>query len=155
MENPYLLENVTRLRITLTCGNEEAWKLIGTPKGLSRWFPRDCRGRIAPGESLEFIWGEDDSDRFEILNVDEGTAWEMEWEAGGRGRVLYTIESEDPVIFTLGVKYADTEEGRRWQLIELAPWSFYLTNLKSVSGGGKDLRGLPTRYSWRDAFIDV
>ena len=154
LDNPYLLGNVTRLKVVLPCAKREAWRLIGTPDGLASWFPVSCKGRMAVGEMLEFGWPSGAPDRFRILDFKEGDHWEMDWQAGGPGRVRYSLRGEGIVVFELEVTYDNTEEGRKWQLLESAPWAFYLANLKSAALKGPDLRSQEPKISWKDGFLD-
>ena len=154
LENPYLLGNVTRLKVVLPCSKAEAWRLIGTTQGLASWFPVSCQGRMGVGEVLEFGWTSGAPDRFKILDFKEGDHWEMDWQAGGPGRVRYSLRGEGPVVFELEVTYDNTEEGRKWQLLELAPWAFYLSNLKSTAMKGPDLRTKDQKMSWKDGFLE-
>lgn len=103
---------------------------------------------------LEFGWTSGPSDGFRVLDWKEGDHWEMEWRAGGLGRVRYSLREEKPVVFELEVTYDSTEEGRRWQLVEAAPWAFYLGNLKSAALKGPDLRTNDPKVSWKDGFPD-
>jgi len=154
VENPYFLGNTTRLKVVLPISKAEAWRLIGTSQGLSSWFPVSAKGRMAVGEMLEFGWSSGPADRFGVLDWKEGEHWEMEWVAGGPGRVRYSLRGEKPVVFELEVTYDNTEEGRKWQLVEAAPWAFYLGNLKSVAMKGPDLRTRDPKVSWKDGFLD-
>ena len=78
----------------------------------------------------------------------------MEWVAGGPGRVRYSLRGEKPVVFELEATYDNTEEGRKWQLVEAAPWAFYLGSLKSAAMKGPDLRTRDPKVSWKDGFLD-
>ena len=106
------------------------------------------------GEMLEFGWAGGAPDRFKILDWKEGDYWEMDWQAGGPGRVRYSLRGEGPVVFELEVTYDNSEEGRKWQLLEAAPWAFYLSNLKSIAMKGLDLRTKDPKISWKDGFLD-
>lgn len=154
LEKPYLLGNVTRLKMALPCSNQDAWNLVGRVEGLSAWLPVSCKGRVSIGETLEFGWTSGNPDRYRVLDVKEGVFWEMDWQAGGPGRVRYSLRGEDAVIFELEVTYDNSEEGRNWQLLEVAPWAFYLSNLKSVAMKGLDLRTMDLKISWKNGFLD-
>ncbi len=154
VENPYLLGNMTRLKVAVPSSKTEAWRLVGTTQGLSSWFPLSCKGRMSIGEILEFGWTSGAPDRFKILDFKEGDHWEMDWMAGGPGRVRYSLRGDAPTIFELEVTYDNTLEGRKWQLLELGPWAFFITNLKSVAIKGPDLRTKDPKISWKDGFLD-
>ena len=154
VDNPYLMGNVTRLRVVLPSSKADAWNLIGTAHGLSSWFPVSCGGRMAVGETLEFGWTGSSPDRFRILDWKEGDHWEMEWRAGGPGRVRYSLKGDGPTVFEIEVSYDNTELGRKWQVLEAAPWAFFLANLKSAAMKGPDLRTKDPKVSWRDGFLD-
>ncbi len=70
----------------------------------------------------------------------------------GKGPIL--LRGEGPVIFELEVTYDNSEEGQKWQLLEAAPWAFYLSNLKSIAMKGLDLRTKDPKISWKDGFLD-
>ena len=79
----------------------------------------------------------------------------MDWDAVVQGaKVRYSIESENPVVFSVEAIYPKTSEGEGAQLLDIAPWTFALMNLKSVAMGGIDLRNLAFPNPSSDAFID-
>jgi len=43
LNNPYLHGNVTRMKMILPVGKKKAWKMIATSKGITSWFPRECK----------------------------------------------------------------------------------------------------------------
>lgn len=53
--NPYIQGNVTKLKVLLPADRKKAWQLIGTSKGMEKWFPQECLGKIVKGETLEFV----------------------------------------------------------------------------------------------------
>ncbi|EQB63502.1 MAG: hypothetical protein RBG1_1C00001G1081 [candidate division Zixibacteria bacterium RBG-1] len=150
--NPYIQGNITKLKVLLPGERKKAWQLVGTPQGMGKWFPLECLGKIAKGETIEFIWVAGAPEKFKVLDVKENESWEMEWVEGAK--VKYHLESESPVIFSLEVSYPDNEQGKATQLIEVAGWTFYLANLKSVVMGGPDLRRKNSSYGWKEGFID-
>ncbi len=150
--NPYIQGNTTKLKVLLPAKKSEVWQLMGTAEGMGKWFPLECVGKISKGETLEFRWGVGDPEEFEVLDYKENEFWEMRWLEGAK--VRYSVEGDNPVILTLEVTYADTEQGKATQLLEVAGWSFYLANLKSVVMGGPDLRRKGDFYSWKEGFVD-
>jgi uncharacterized protein YndB with AHSA1/START domain len=150
--NPYIQGNITKLKVLLPGERKKVWQLTGTPQGMGKWFPIECLGKIAKGEILEFIWVAGAPDKFKVLEVKENESWMMEWVEGAQ--VRYRLEGESPVILILEVTYSDNEQGKATQLIEVAGWTFYLANLKSIVMGGPDLRRKDSSHSWKDSFID-
>lgn len=152
MNNPHIVNNVIKLRVVLPCSKESVWRLIATPEGLASWFPPSCRGVIAKDEIIEFAWMNDSAYTFRVLELENGHFMEMEWIKGAK--VRYSIDRENPVVVTIEATYPQTSEGKEQQLIEIAPWAFEITNLKSIAVGGVDLRSHDSKFSWRDGFID-
>ncbi len=142
------------MKVALPCSKAEAWRLIGTPEGLSSWFPVTVQGRMGIGEMLEFYWPSGTPDQFKVLDVREGDHWEMSWQAGGDGRVRYSLRGDRPTTLELEVTYDNTERGRQWQLLEVGPWAFYLANLKSAALKGPDLRTRDPKVTWKDGHLD-
>ena len=118
--NPYVQGNLTKLKLTLTVKAEPVWELIATPSGLSRWFPKECRGKIAAGEGVEFHWSSGSPDKFQVLEVQPDRFWLMSWVEGRT--VRYSIQGENPVIIALEVSYPQTQAGKEAQELEVAPW---------------------------------
>lgn len=150
-ENPFVKGNLTRLRVQLPCHSSQAWKLIATPKGLSSWFPTSVKGRITPGKSIEFGWLTG-KETHTVIDVKKGESWAMDW--WEKGKVRYNIKGDNPTVFTLEARYPKKGEGKSWQLQEVAGWAFFLSNLKSVSLKGPDLRNKNPKFSWKKGFID-
>lgn len=151
MKNPFAKGNVTKLKMVLPISKKKAWKLIATPKGLASWFPTVCKGRVAPGQTLEFGWPGGDVERFQVLRVGEaGSVWHMSW--WKTGKVRYALHGREPTHFTLEVQYP--RSARHWQSPELVGWTFFMSNLKSVAMGGPDLRNKNPRFSWKKGYID-
>ena len=142
MKNPYVIDNIIRIRVVLPCNRKEAWEFIGTAEGYARWFPETCSGSMVKGEKITCTWwgGEEGTDRYEILDAEEGVFVEHNWETAPGGRVRYEIESDDPAVVRVEATYPRTTEGKSGQLIDVAPWAFAILNLKSVASGGVDLR---------------
>lgn len=152
MKNPHIIDSTIRLRIVLPCSKEIVWNLIATPEGLASWFPQSCKGTVAKGKTIEFGWADNSIDTYKILDLVNGRFMEMELVNGAK--VRYSIDRENPVVVTIEATYPQTIEGKQQQLIDVAPWAFYLTNLKSVTSGAIDLRNNNPKLSWRDAFLD-
>jgi len=150
--NPYIQGNTTKLKVLLLASKNKAWQLVGTAQGMEKWFPKECLGKIAKGEMIEFVWISGPPDKFKVLDVKENEFWEMSWVEGAK--VRYSIDKDNPVIFTLEATYADNEKGKETQLLEVAGWTFYLTNLKSIVMGGPDLRRKDSTHSWKESFVD-
>ena len=156
MENPYLVDNSIRLKVVLSCPKEAVWNLIGTCEGYVTWFPTSCTGIFEKGKTIQCgWWGSEPDEEHRILEIKKGHYVEMDWDAVAQGaKVRYSIESENPVVFSLEATYPKTSEGEDAQLLDIAPWTFALMNLKSVVMGGIDLRNLAFPNSSSDAFID-
>ncbi len=149
---PYIIENITRMKVVLPVKREKVWSLVGVAEGFSAWFPKSCQGKIAKGEILEFGWMSGSPDRFRVLEVVENQWWEMEWSDGAT--IRFSLDDENPVIFTLEVTYPKSPQGETAQMQEVTGWIFYLVNLKSILLNGPDLRNNNPSYSWRERFID-
>jgi uncharacterized protein YndB with AHSA1/START domain len=150
-ERPFVRGNLTRLRVLLGGSRGQAWRLIGTPKGLASWFPASVTGSIVPGRTVEFGWS-NGSEKHRVLNVKRGESWQMDW--WETGKVRYFVSGKDPTIFTLEARYPKKGKGKAWQQQEAVGWAFFLANLKSRSVKGPDLRSKNSKFSWQKGFID-
>lgn len=142
MINPYVVENKVMVSVLLSCDREDAWRLIGTPAGYAEWFPADCRGSFAVGETITQIWwwDRDESSQHKVLAIEPLHYIELQWEVVEGASVRYMIEKEAPTVISIVASYPKTPEGRAAQLLDVAPWTFAILNLKSVASGGIDLR---------------
>ena len=143
--------NVTRLRILLPCSRTAAWQLVASPKGLASWFPTSVKGRIVPGKKIEFGWT-NGTEEHKVLGLKRNDSWQMDW--WDSGRVRYSVKGGNPIVFTLEARYPKKGEGKKWQVQELAGWSFFLGNLKSRAMKGPDLRSKSTKFTWKRGFLD-
>jgi hypothetical protein len=150
-EQPFVRGNLTRLKILLGCNATQAWKIIGTPKGLASWFPTSVKGSIVPGRTIKFGWPTG-SEEHRVLSVKKGKSWVMDW--WETGRVKYSIKRGTPIVFTLEAWYPKKGKGTGWQQQEAAGWALFLANLKSKSVRGPDLRSKNAKYSWQRGFVD-
>jgi uncharacterized protein YndB with AHSA1/START domain len=150
--NPYIRDNVTTMKVVLEGSRDELWKLISDPVNVAKWFPVACKGKFAKGEKLDFIWSETSQNTFEVLEIKPGSYWEMTWGKGSRVRYALS-EKAGKIVFTLTVTYPETEDGKAEQVMELTPWSFVLSNLRSVSVTGTDLRPSDSNFPWTEGFI--
>ena len=152
LNNPYLHGNVTRMKMILPVGKKKARKMIATSKGITSWFPRECKGRVSAGNFLSFQWPDGKHRRSQVLSLGERhSSLQMQWRNGGRLR--YYLHGKLTTL-TLEVEYPRSSGGHRQQISEIAQWSFLLANLKSVALGGPDLRNSLSNHSWNRGFID-
>jgi len=136
----------------LPVGKKKAWSLIATPKGLGSWFPAKCTGPVEPGKFLEFEWRNKTTNRFQILLIGEKhSAFRLQWL---RGAIVRFYLHGRMTTLTLQIEYPNTPAGRTSQISELAQWTFYLANLKSVALGGPDLRHMLKGRTREQGFID-
>jgi len=140
------------MKVVLGCSRKEAWKLISTHEGLESWFSRKSIGNIARDEIVEFHWDDLPPDKLRILAFNEGYSLEHEWFQDAR--VRYELQEGPRLVFVLTVTYPGTRKGRERQIAELVPWSFMLSNLRSITLGGADIRTSDPTFSWKDGFID-
>lgn len=151
-KNPYIEGNVTTMKVVLEGSKEELWKLISETGNIARWFPIECKGKMKKGGKLKFVWSETNSNEFEVVDIKDGAYWEMTW--GKASKVRYALsERGGKVVFTLTVTYPASETGKAEQMMELTPWTFVLSNLRSVSMTGTDLRVNDSGYPWTEGFI--
>lgn len=142
MANPYIVDNQVKVSVILPCDRQTAWTYIGTAEGYSRWFPAECQGEFATGKMIKksWWWVPDDISTHQILAYQPPESIEYSWEVAKGGRVRYSIEGGRPTIVHIEATYPKTAEGREAQLLDVAPWTFAILNLKSVASGGIDLR---------------
>lgn len=140
--NPYLPDNQVTVSALLPCNPQAAWDLIGTPAGYVRWFPTACQGAFEAGSTVEksWWWSDSDSTRHTIIDLDPPRSITYEWEVIEGAYVQYTVDHDPPTVVTIRASYPNTDDGRAAQLLDVAPWTFAILNLKSIASGGLDLR---------------
>src|SRR5436309_1074743 len=92
------------MKMILPVGKKKAWKMIATSKGITSWFPRECKGRASAGNFLSFRWPDGKHERFQVLSLGERHfSLQMQWRNGGRLRyylhgklTTLTLEVEYP-----------------------------------------------------------
>jgi uncharacterized protein YndB with AHSA1/START domain len=142
LKNPYVTDHQVAVSAVLSCTREEAWEFLGTPAGYARWFPSGCEGTFEAGAEVRktWWWDDDESTIHAIVKLEPLQAIEYEWEVIEGAVVRYEISDNDPTVATIQATYPGSEDGRAAQLLDVAPWTFAVLNLKSVASGGLDLR---------------
>ena len=160
MNNPYVidsnLDKKVRVSVLIPCALDKVWEYVGTADGYCRWFPARCEGKFASGQAVTKSWWWDQSDTSEhrILSLVPFNHIEYTWEVAEGGKVRYEVKKGDPTVVTIEATYPETSEGREAQLLDVAPWTFAILNLKSVASGGVDLRHHGPKGFEEPAFID-
>lgn len=153
IKSPYVLGNVTRMKMLLPVGKERAWDLIATSEGLTSWFPAGCAGTVRVGEFLTFAWEDGSVDRVRVRRLGEKhSSLSFDWRHGAELRVYLHGRL---TTLTLEVEYEEIRK-RKDQRQELPRWAVRLANLKSCAMHRRDLRNGSTlsRRSWKVGFID-
>jgi len=151
-DNAYVGGNVTRMKLILPVGKERAWNWIASAGGLASWLPIRCKGHVARGEPLEFLWPDGTSETVRVLRLGAKRS-SFALRRGSGEEVRFFLHGRRTTL-TLEVEYPKTARGRADQIRELPQWSFRLANLKAVALGGLDLRNRTPGRAWSAGFID-
>ncbi len=156
LANPYLPDTRVTVSALLPCSQQAAWELIGTPAGYVRWFPTTCDGPFERGGVVEkgWWWPDSGSTRHTIVELRPPSSITYEWEVVDGAVVQYEVQGDSPTTVTIRADYPDTEDGRAAQLLDVAPWTFAILNLKSIASGGVDLRHHGSRPRTGSPLID-
>lgn len=140
--NPYLSDGRVTVSAHLPCSRDEAWELIGTPDGYTRWFPAGCTGPFEVGAEVEKTWWWSSAERssHSVVGFEPTRFIEFSWEIVDGAVARYQVEPGEPTVVSIIASYPESPAGRDAQLLDVAPWTFALLNLKSVASGGVDLR---------------
>jgi uncharacterized protein YndB with AHSA1/START domain len=97
-----------RKEIVLPASREEVWSALTDPDELERWFANDVELELRPGGAAVFRWGNGESRRATVTEVEP------------EERLAFTWDEEGEVEFRL----ADDEAGTRLTVVESSPaWS--------------------------------
>ncbi len=106
--SPYVLGNVTRMKMLLPVGKERAWDLIETSEGLTSWLPARCNGAVRVGELLTFVWEDGSVDRIRLRRLGEKhSSLSFDWRHGAELRVYLHGRL---TTLTLEVEYKDNQK---------------------------------------------
>ena len=94
-----------RKEIVLPATRDEVWEALTDPRELERWFANDVDLDLRPGGGATFRWGNGESRRATVTEVEPGERLAFEWE--GEGEVEFTL--------------ADEAEGTRLTVVESSP----------------------------------
>ena len=94
-----------RKEIVLPAGREEVWAALTDPRRLEDWFANDVVFELRRGGRARFTWGNGESRRAVVTDVEP------------RERLAFAWEEEGAVEFTL----ADAAEGTRLTVVETSP----------------------------------
>lgn len=95
---------------------QTAWRSVGDPAGISKWFAESVEGDFRPGEEAFLIWGAHRV-RIRVTVVEEPTRFAYRWIPGSNtGDLPFVDENTTLVMFTLreiegGVEISLVESG--------------------------------------------
>ena len=139
--------------ILLDADLEEVFKYVATADGICRWFLGDVTYRTVAGVERplneiasigdHYIWKWQDKDfatKGEILDCQINSLFQFTF--GSTFEVVIRLSSEqERTRLTLGQEYRNGAVEDQFQYLNCCVcWVFFMTNLKSVIEGGKDLR---------------
>jgi len=94
-----------RKEIVLPVGRDEVWAALTDPRRLEDWFANDVELDLRPGGEARFRWGNGESRRATVTEVEPEERLAFEWD--GEGEVEFTL--------------ADAAEGTRLVVVETSP----------------------------------
>ena len=138
--------------VLLDVSLDEVWSYVATPEGMSKWFLEEVRYTDADGQ----IRAEDEEG-------EKGDRYHWKWQKNhsvegrlldviSRQRFAFTFGKDFTAEFTLRVQDGRTrlvltqvnhkpnQENEFGFINCCVCWAFFMTNLKSIAEGGKDLR---------------
>ena len=144
------------MRIPIQSSKKELYNSWATPDGLKSWFlrsaefhsvdkePRHYDHHIQAGDTYEwrwYGWGDDISETGWVLEANGRDHFKFVF--GRAGIVSVTIREHlgDHIVELLQESIPTDEDSKiNFYVGCQTGWTFYLTNLKSILEGGKDLR---------------
>jgi uncharacterized protein YndB with AHSA1/START domain len=97
-----------RKEILLPASRSEVWSALTDPEELERWFANDVELDLRPGGAATFRWGNGESRRATVTEVEPGERLSFLWDEDGE--VEFTLE--------------DDLDGTRLTVVETSPaWS--------------------------------
>ena len=94
-----------RKEIVLPAEREEVWSALTDPRRLEDWFANNVELDLRPGGEAWFRWGNGESRRATVTEVEPGERLAFEWD--GEGDVEFTL--------------ADDVDGTRLTVVETSP----------------------------------
>jgi uncharacterized protein YndB with AHSA1/START domain len=82
-----------RKEIVLPAERDEVWAALTDPRQLEEWFANDVELDLRPGGGASFRWGNGESRRATVTEVEPGERLAFEWE--GEGDVEFTLADDD------------------------------------------------------------
>ena len=125
------------------------FRALTEPRQLVKWFLKDAKLRPKEGTSYTFTWIGGSSHTGKVKRVVPGRTLVLTWPDTVKGKV-YRTEAAFRLApkgkgTMLELKHSGFKEGDDWVWLFGAiqsGWAYFLTNLKSVLGQGKDLRSV-------------
>ncbi|MBI3859586.1 MAG: SRPBCC domain-containing protein [Thaumarchaeota archaeon] len=126
---------------------EVVFKALTQPKQLTKWFLSSAKIRPIEGTSYTFTWNGGSSHTGKVKRVTPNRSLVLTWPDRFKGKTYITEASfslsKKGTGTMLKLKHTGFKEGDDWLWLFGAVqsgWAYFLTNLKSVLSGGKDLR---------------
>jgi uncharacterized protein YndB with AHSA1/START domain len=94
-----------RKEVVLPATRDEVWAALTDPEELERWFANDVMLELRRGGRARFTWGNGESRRAVVTEVEPGQRLAFAWE--GEGAVEFTL--------------ADDADGTRLTVVETSP----------------------------------
>ena len=94
-----------RREIVLPAGRDEVWAALTDPRQLEEWFANDVELDLRPGGAARFRWGNGESRRATVTEVEPEERLAFEWDE--EGEVEFTLD--------------DDADGTRLVVIETSP----------------------------------
>ena len=145
-----------KLRVNVNTSVEKAFEAWVTRSQLESWFLRkaifrDASGRerdlnepVQPGDTYEWYWhGYPDSvvEKGKVLKVSGKNIFSFTFSMGCPVTISVYEESDETIVELIETDLpTDESTALKHYVGDSRGWIFYLTNLKSILEGGKDLR---------------
>lgn len=141
------------VRIYLKAAPEEIYTAWATEAGLARWFLaiakfrpngrwRDVDEPAVKGDAIEWTWvgNKNFVMKGSVLGAESPGRFAFTFGRSARVTVAIKPDRDRTLVQLTQSHMPDTPESRRDYVDCHSWWTFYLTNLKSVLEGGRDLR---------------
>jgi uncharacterized protein YndB with AHSA1/START domain len=132
-------------RVRVPVSRPEAWRAFTASDQLSRWLARQAHGRVGAGETFELGWG-DLRLACRVAQATHERVLRFSWPdpMGQLPETWVVVLFHDRGSWTLvELEHYGFGRGDEWDAAYVSAaraWSSYLKNLRSVLGGGPDLR---------------